>query len=247
VSAVLIIAGTDSSGAAGLARDLQTLAQFAVEATCAVTAVTAQSPHGVLALHAMPSTLVKAQIEAALAARQVGAVKIGMLANADIVAAVAASLPPRERVPCVLDPVLEASSGGALLDVAGRALLMERLLPHVTLVTPNIPELAALLGASPARDEEELLQQGQALLARGPQAVLVKGGHAQGATATDLLFHAGRVRRLSAPRSAARLRGTGCALASAIAAQLLSGSDLESACERAKEYLSSLFAAAERK
>jgi hydroxymethylpyrimidine/phosphomethylpyrimidine kinase len=138
--------------------------------------------------------------------------------------------------------VLRSSSGGVLLDDAGREALMEELLPRATLVTPNIAEIASLLGASPASNEAQLTEQGSALLALGPEAVLLKGGHGSGAEAVDLLLVRGRpVRRLSSPRSARTLRGTGCALASALAAGLAAGLDLERACARAKQHVVQLF------
>jgi hydroxymethylpyrimidine/phosphomethylpyrimidine kinase len=167
------------------------------------------------------------------------AIKIGMLANAAIVRAVAAALPA--GVPVVLDPVLAASSGGELLDAEGRAEL-PRLLPRVTLLTPNIPEAARLLGLAEACDEEAQLAQARALLALGSAAVLLKGGHAPGAEAVDLLVtstHA--VQRLSAPRRPGTRRGTGCALSAAIAAYLAHGLTLAEACARGKHYVSELF------
>ncbi len=174
---VLIIAGSDSSGGAGLTRDVATLAAFGVEAACALTAVTAQTHARVTAMQALPAELVRAQIRAALESGPIAAVKIGMLANGGIALAVAASLPRREEVPIVLDPVLASSSGEALLDGEGCTVLRERLLPRTTLLTPNIPEAAALLGEEPAQGGPQLLRQAQYLLALGPSAVLVKGGH----------------------------------------------------------------------
>jgi hydroxymethylpyrimidine/phosphomethylpyrimidine kinase len=216
VTAVLVIAGSDSSGGAGLVRDVRTLTRLDTRVLCAVTAVTAQSDSGVRAVHPMAPELVRAQIAAALATTRIGAIKIGMLATGAVALAVAASLPPRGEVPMVLDPVLLSSSGGVLLDDAGRAALEEMLLPRA--------------------------EQGRALLARGPAAVLVKGGHGGGREAVDLLLVEGQpVRRLSAPRSARTLRGTGCALASAIAAGLAAGLGLEDACARAKQHLVELF------
>jgi hydroxymethylpyrimidine/phosphomethylpyrimidine kinase len=238
VSAVLVIGGTDSSGGAGLARDLSTLALLGTRAVCAVTAVTAQSDRVVRAVHVVPAELVRAQIAAALGTCAVGAIKIGMLATRATVEAVADSLPPRSRVPLVLDPVLAASSGAALLDTAGRAALRELLLARTTLLTPNIPEAAALLGQVPAADEAALVRQGQALLALGPAAVLLKGGHAAGPEATDLLLMPDEPpQRLSAPRLLATQRGTGCSLATAIAAVLAAGLDVTTACERAKQHV----------
>jgi hydroxymethylpyrimidine/phosphomethylpyrimidine kinase len=241
VTAVLVIAGTDSSGGAGLARDVATLTRLGADALVAVTAVTAQTDSEVRAVELLPPALVRAQIGAALATRRAAAIKTGMLGNGAIVAAVAAAIPPRELVPLVLDPVLAASSGGTLLDEAGRAALAALLLPRATLLTPNIPEAALLLGAAPAASAAEMIEQGRALCARGAAAVLVKGGHASAALATDwLVTRAGSVQRLAAPRVAAARRGTGCALASAIAAGLAARLPLGAACQRAKEHVSGL-------
>ena len=238
MTAVLVIAGSDSSGGAGLVRDVRTLARFGAQVMCAVTAVTVQSDSQVTAVHPVPPHTVRAQIEAALATGRVGAIKIGMLATRAIALAVAACLPPREQVPIVLDPVLASSSGAALLDAGGREALRDRLVPRATLVTPNIPEAAALLGTEPATSEEELLVQAHAWLALGPAAVLIKGGHGSASEAVDLLLSAGRSpRRLIAPRIAKTQRGTGCALASGIAAGLAAGLELGEACARAKRHV----------
>ncbi len=234
MSAVLVIAGTDSSGGAGLSRDVATLAHFGIEALCAVTAVTAQTDAAVVVIEKLPARLVAAQITSALAGGRVGAVKIGMLGDAGIVAAVSAALPRRGALPLVLDPVLAASSGGELLDAPGRAALRSELLPRATLLTPNIAEAATLLGAAPAASAEQIIAQGRELCALGPAAVLMKGGHAAGALATDWLISAdGGARSFSAPRAGSERRGSGCALASAIAA----GLGLLAACEQAKRHL----------
>jgi len=238
VTAVLVIAGSDSSGGAGLVQDVRTLARCGAQVLCAVTAVTVQSDSRVTAVHPVPPDTVRAQIEAALATGRVGAIKIGMLATRAIALTVAACLPPREQVPIVLDPVLASSSGAALLDAAGREALRDNLVPRATLVTPNIPEAAALLGTEPAASEEELLRQAHAWLALGPAAVLIKGGHGSASEAVDLLLSAGRSpRRLIAPRIAKTQRGTGCALASGIAAGLAAGLELGDACGRAKRHV----------
>jgi hydroxymethylpyrimidine/phosphomethylpyrimidine kinase len=238
VTAVLVIAGSDSSGGAGLVRDVCTLARFGTRVLCAVTAVTVQSDSEVTGVHPVPPDTVRAQIEAALATGRVGAIKIGMLGTRAIALAVAACLPPREQVPIVLDPVLASSSGAALLDAGGREALRDHLVPRATLVTPNIPEAALLLGTEPATTEEELLRQARAWLALGPAAVLIKGGHGSGSEAVDLLLSAGRSpRRLVALRSAKTQRGTGCALASGIAAGLAAGLELGDACARAKHHV----------
>jgi len=238
VSAVLVIAGSDSSGGAGLARDLHTLARFDTQAMCAVTAVTVQSDSRVIAVHPLAPDTVRAQIEAALATGRVGAIKIGMLGTGAIARAGAARLPPRQQIPMVLDPVRASSSGAALLDAGGREALREGLVPRATLVTPNIPEAAALLGTQPATTEEELLCQAHAWLALGASAVLIKGGHGSAHEAVDLLVSAGgSPRRLVSARSARTHRGTGCALASGIAAGLAAGLELGEACARAKRHV----------
>ena len=239
MTAVLVIAGSDSSGGAGLTRDVCTLSELGIGALCAVTAVTAQSDSEVIAVHPLPHELVRAQIAAALATGRVRAIKIGMLATRATVCAVAESLRAHQALPLVLDPVLAASCGGALLDSAGIVALRELLLPRASLLTPNIPEAAALLAAPLARSEEELLRQGEALLALGARAVLLKGGHGSGAEATDLLVSALEpLRRFHALRMAATRRGTGCTLASAIAAGLATDLTLDEACARAKRYVS---------
>lgn len=246
MSAVLVIGGSDSSGGAGLARDVRTLAHFGTRALCAVTAVTAQSDAQVTAIHLVPADIVRAQIEAAFATCRVDAVKIGMLGTRATVLAVAAALAGHAGLPLVLDPVLAASSGRELLDAAGAAALREVLLPRATLVTPNIPEAAALLGTVQALTPEQLLRQAQELLALGPQAVLLKGGHASGEEASDLLLaRAAAPRRFTAPRSASTRRGTGCALATAIAAALAAGLTLEAACARAKQHVTELLQSAD--
>jgi hydroxymethylpyrimidine/phosphomethylpyrimidine kinase len=240
MAAVLLIAGVDSSGGAGLTRDAQAVRDCGGVALCAVTAVTAQTDAQLRAVHVVPPRLLRAQIVAALDTRRIGAVKIGMLATRASVAAVLAAL-ARVRAPLVLDPVLRSSSGGRLLDAAGERLLRRALLPRATLLTPNVPEAAALLEAPAACSDAELLAQARALCRLGPAAVLLKGGHAGGALAVDLLVTArGAVHRLSAPRVRAMQRGTGCALAAAIAAGLAAKLSLRAACEQGKRYVSGL-------
>ena len=240
MSTVLLVAGSDSSGGAGLVRDVRTLTRLDTRALCVVTAVTAQSDTQLTAVHVVPPESVRAQMTAALATRHVDAIKVGMLATRATVLAVAAAL-PQAAPPVVLDPVLASSSGGELLDEAGRSALRAALLPRTTLLTPNIPEAAALLGVPIARSEAELLRQAAALLALGPQAVLLKGGHNDGPEATDLLLASNAPPRwLRAPRINAARRGTGCALSAAIAAGLAAGLALAAACERAKEHVAGL-------
>lgn len=245
--AVLVIAGSDSSGGAGLVRDVRTLEAMGVDALCAVTAVTAQSDARVLAVHRVPPEQVRAQIEAAFASRTVAAVKIGMLAGRATVDAVADALHAAPAVPVVLDPVLRASSGAALLEDSGCERLRSRLFPLSTVVTPNVPEAAYLAGeaSAPKPDRARILLWAQRLLAEGARAVLIKGGHGTGPEAADALVRAGAAPVwLSGPRLAAERRGTGCALASAIAAALASGADLPEACRRGRAHVLALLAEA---
>jgi hydroxymethylpyrimidine/phosphomethylpyrimidine kinase len=236
--AVLVIAGTDSSAGAGLARDLRTLADLGVQALCAVTAVTAQSNRGVMEVHHVPAALVRAQIEAAFETCEPAAIKIGMLGTRAVVEAVAESVQRPEGVPIVLDPVLAASSGRSLLDEGGREALKRTLLSRAAVVTPNAPEAAALLGEAAVCHERALQMQALRLLALGARAVLLKGGHAAGDEAVDWLAVPGRpAERIASRRIRASMRGTGCALASAIAAHLALGQPLPEACRRAKAYV----------
>jgi hydroxymethylpyrimidine/phosphomethylpyrimidine kinase len=240
--AVLVIAATDSSGGAGLTRDVGVLSDFSVDALCVVTAVTAQSDKKVTAVHHVPPDVIRAQIAAALATRQVGAIKIGMLGNRATVEAVVEGLTAGgaapDQTPIVVDPVLVSSSGGVLLDADGQATLAKALFPLATLVTPNVPEAAALLGEELATDEAGLVQQGLRLLGFGSRAILLKGGHTHGEDAVDLLLSGDRtVERIASQRVAGTSRGTGCALASAIAAGLAAGEPLNEACRAAKNYV----------
>ena len=236
--AVLVIAATDSSGGAGITRDLQVLADLSVDALCVITAVTAQSDSRVTMVHHIPPEVIRAQVAAAFETRQVGAIKIGMLGTRATVDAVAGSLPRSVSIPIVLDPVLVSSSGGVLLDAGGRDAMRKYLFPRAALITPNVPEVAALLDADIATSASVLIEQAKSLLALGPQAVLVKGGHMSGDEAVDLLVcRSHGLQRLSALRLRGTMRGTGCALASAIAAGVASGMSLFEACGQAKRYV----------
>lgn len=239
--AVLVIAGSDSSGGAGIARDLRVLADFRLDALCAITAVTAQTHDRVVSVHHVPQEVVRAQIHAAFESRTLAAIKIGMLGTRETVNAVADCLPRHGKIPIVLDPVLISSSGGVLLDEGGREAMLARLFPVATVLTPNIPETASLCGTTPAASRDALLAQARTLLSTGVSAVLLKGGHSEGSEASDLLLTpSGEPQWLSSPRLNARCRGTGCALASAIAAGLATGSSVQEACHHAKQYVLSM-------
>jgi hydroxymethylpyrimidine/phosphomethylpyrimidine kinase len=241
------IAGSDSSGGAGIEADLKTFAALGVYGAAVTTALTAQNTNGILAIHEVPPGFIAAQVDAVFTDLDVGAVKIGMLANAAAIDVVAAALDRYRPRHTVLDPVMIASSGERLLR--GDALVQLRaLIGRVALVTPNLPETAALLDTAPARDEKEMQAQAQKLLALGVPAVLIKGGHAGGAESVDLLVEAdGGLLRLVAPRHATKnTHGTGCTFASAIAAGLAKGLPLREAAQQAKTYVSAAIAAADR-
>jgi len=243
----LTIAGSDSGGGAGIQADLKTFAALGVYGASAITALTAQNTRGVVAIHAVPAAFVTAQIDAVLSDLAVGAVKIGMLGNADVVAAVAAALDRWNAANVVLDPVMIASSGERLLAADAVEALKRRLIPRARIVTPNLPEAAALLDTAVAADEIAMAAQVDRLLALGAKAVLLKGGHGAGAESVDLLSHEGRIIRLAAPRIATRnTHGTGCTLSSAIAAGLANGKEIPRAVADAKVFVSAAIAAADQ-
>lgn len=235
---VLVIAGSDSSGGAGIARDIETVAAFGVRTCVAVTAVTAQTHDGVSSVEFMPAELVAEQMSTALAANRVAAIKIGMLGTVRTVAAVTSVLRAHPDIPVVLDPVLASSSGQPLLEKVAIAPLKVDLIPLCTLVTPNLIELALLCEVETATSDDALAKQSQHLVADGARAVLVKGGHAKGRQSTDILFqpHQPPV-RFDAPRLMGAMRGTGCMLSSAIAVGLVLDFPLAECVGRAKQYV----------
>jgi hydroxymethylpyrimidine/phosphomethylpyrimidine kinase len=246
----LTIAGSDSGGGAGIQADLKAFSALGVYGASAITAITAQNTRGVAAVEEVSPGLVAAQIDAVLDDLEVGAIKVGMLFSAPIVRAVAGRLAGADRahLPVVLDPVMVAKSGAALLQPVAVSALVEALLPRATLLTPNLPEAARLLDAEPARGVNEMARQGEALVARGAGAVLMKGGHGNGRTCTDVLVVPGAEPvLLSAERLATRnTHGTGCTLSAAIAAGLAKGLGLEAAVRGAHGYLNAAIRAAER-
>ncbi|MBI1173421.1 bifunctional hydroxymethylpyrimidine kinase/phosphomethylpyrimidine kinase [bacterium] len=233
---ILSIAGSDPSGGAGIQADLKAISANGGYAMAAITALTAQNTKGVHGVELVSAAFVRAQIAAVFADIRVDAVKIGMLGTAEIATAVAEELRPR-RVPIVLDPVMVAKGGDRLLAEAAVVALRERLLPLATVITPNLPEAADLLGEPEAQDRATMERQAEALLALGPQAVLLKGGHLQGQSSADLfLTHAMRV-WIDAPRIATRnTHGTGCTLSAALATQLALTQDPLAAARAAKAY-----------
>ena len=242
----LTIAGSDSSGGAGIQADLKTFAALGVYGASVVTALTAQDARGVRAIHFPPPGIVGAQIEAVLDDFAVAAIKIGMLGSAEIAGVAAERLSAqlarhavKEGGPLIVyDPVMIASSGDALRGAGFVEAIGQELLPLVDCLTPNLAEAAALLGEPIALSEPDMARQGAALLKLGPRAVLMKGGHLEGKEAADLLVTPEGVRRYAAPRIASRnLHGTGCTLSSAIAANAVLGASLPEAVASAKAFV----------
>jgi hydroxymethylpyrimidine/phosphomethylpyrimidine kinase len=243
----LTIAGSDSGGGAGIQADLKTFAALGVYGTSAIAALTAQNTKGVTGIHNVPPEFVVAQIDAVFDDFAVGAVKIGMLSTAPIIKAVAAALERHKARNIVLDPVMVATSGDRLLAADAVDALREELIPLAAVVTPNLPEAAALSGATLARNEGEMELQARHILTLGPRRVLVKGGHGDGPEATDLLIGEWEIVRLPAPRIATtNTHGTGCTLSSAIAAGLARGETLPDAVRAAKAYVTAAIGAADR-
>ena len=243
----LTIAGSDSGGGAGIQADLKTFAALGVYGASAITALTAQNTRGVVAIHTVPADFVTAQVDAVFSDLAVGAVKIGMLGSADVVAAVATALDKWKAANVVLDPVMVATSGDRLIGEDAVAVLKRVLIRRARVVTPNLPEAAALLGTAVAADERAMAAQAEAICALGAQAVLIKGGHGTGAESVDLLLDSGTPTRLAAPRVATRnTHGTGCTLSSAIAAGLAKGEKLDDAVRHAKDFVTAAIAAADQ-
>ena len=240
------IAGSDSSGGAGIQADLKTFSALGVYGASVIAALTAQNTKGVSAVLDVPPAFVTAQMDAVFSDLTVGAVKIGMLGNAAVVAAVAAGLARHSHIPVVLDPVMVATSGERLLTPDAVEALRTKLVPLALVVTPNLPEAAALVDAPQAATEDEMVRQAERLLASGAKAVLMKGGHGKGAESADLLVTATATVRFAAARIATgNTHGTGCTLAAAIAAGLAKGEDLSAAVRAAKDYVTAAIAAAD--
>ena len=234
----LTIAGSDSGGGAGIQADLKTFSALGVFGCSAIASLTAQNTLGVQGVFPIPPAFVQQQIQSVLGDINVGAIKTGMLATADIIAAVAESLHSYPQIPFVLDPVMVATSGDRLLAADAIDTLIKQLMPLATLITPNLHEAAALLNEAVATDLTEMQIQGEKLLALGAKAVLMKGGHTDGDQASDLLIAHNGTEVFSALRLQTKnTHGTGCTLASAIAAGLAKQLSLHEAVKQAKHYL----------
>jgi hydroxymethylpyrimidine/phosphomethylpyrimidine kinase len=243
----LTVAGSDSSGGAGIQADLKSFAALGVYGASVITALTAQNTTGVSGIHQVPAEFITAQIDAVFSDLAVGAVKIGMVAQLASIDAIAAGLKRWSPNHVVLDPVMVATSGDRLLAAEAVEALRSKLVPLASVITPNLPEAAALLDEPVAESEAAVENQGKRLLAMGCRAVLIKGGHGQGAESTDYFIDAENTIALAAPRIATKnTHGTGCSLSSAIAAGLAKGDDMETAVRNAKAWISAAIAAADR-
>ena len=236
---VLSIAGSDSSGGAGIQADIKAVTALGGYAATAITAVTVQNTQGVSAVHPVPTEVIAGQIAAVLGDIGADSIKTGMLATAEVIDTVVTALDAADAqaIPLVVDPVMVATSGDRLIDEAAIEALRERLLPRATLITPNAPEAAALAGGT-IEDLDDQRAAADELLEMGAKAVLVKGGHLEGEQIIDLLATRNGVRLFTRPRLQTRqTHGTGCTLASGIAALLAQGQSLDRAVEQAGDYL----------
>ena len=234
----LTIAGSDPSGGAGIQADLKTFTALGVYGTSVITALTAQNTKGVTGVFKVPADFIVAQFESVTSDLSVSAVKTGTLADATTVAAVARLLIKMKPKHLVVDPVMVATSGDRLLDANAISAVREALIPLADLITPNLPEAAALLDLPIATTDEDCVSQAHALLRLGCRAVLLKGGHGEGPQAVDWFVTASTTERLAALRIATKnTHGTGCTLAAAITAGLAQGLDLLAAVRQGKDFV----------
>ena len=248
IANVLTIAGSDSGGGAGIQADLKTFSALGTYGASVITALTAQNTRAVTAIHDVPPTFVIAQLDAVFDDIDFAATKLGMLSSPEIIEVVADALTRHRAANIVLDPVMVAKSGDRLLRAEAIAALKARLLPHATVITPNLPEAAVLLGTeAPPRDEAGMIDAAARLRDLGPRAVLLKGGHMEREDAIDVLDDGDEPLTLVAPRVAtANTHGTGCTLSAAIAAYLAHGLSLREAVREAKAYVTGAIRAADR-
>jgi hydroxymethylpyrimidine/phosphomethylpyrimidine kinase len=234
----LTVAGSDSSGGAGIQADLKTFSALGVYGASVIAALTAQNTRGVQAVEPVRTAFVAAQLDSVLSDLAVDAIKTGMLADADIVETVARALRAGSPRPLVVDPVMVATSGDVLLRPEAVGAIKGALAPLATLITPNLSEAAVLLGGRTAASEAEMREQAVALLGLGCRAVLVKGGHGSGGEALDVLVDASGARTFASTRiETAHTHGTGCTLSAAIAASMARGTPLPDAVRRAKDFV----------
>jgi len=234
---VLIVAGSDSGGGAGIQADIKAVTALGGFAATAITALTAQNTMGVKGVHEVPPEFVTRQMDVVLEDIGADAIKTGMLHRTDVLDAVMSGLRSAGDIPIVIDPVMVAKGGASLLDQDTREIARRRLIPIATVLTPNVPE-AEILAEMTIRDEDEMVTAGRKLLALGPKAVLMKGGHLPGMDVVDLLLSNENIERFASPRINSRhTHGTGCTLASAIACSLAQGQTVSIAVARARSYV----------
>jgi len=242
---VLIIAGSDSGGGAGIQADIKTVAMLDGYAATAITALTAQNTEGVFGVFPVPPEFIRQQIEVVLEDIGADAVKTGMLHDLPVIEAITAVLQERAAgIPLIVDPVMVAKGGARLIDPEALDGLKRLLVARADILTPNLPE-AEILSGTTIGNPDEMRAAGEKLLPLGCRAVLVKGGHLAEETVTDVLVTAQGARTWESPRFATRhTHGTGCTLASAIATGLAQGLDVESAVDRARAYVQQAIASA---
>jgi len=235
---VLTIAGSDSSGGAGIQADIKTISALGGYAARVITAITAQNTQGVRAIHAVPLDVISAQLDAVFTDLDVKAVKIGMLSDSGIISLVAAKLKEYNCQNIVVDPVMVATSGDTLLKQNAISVLKTELMPLADVITPNLPEGAMLTSLSEAQDKAQMQQLVNALLTTGAKSVLLKGGHLQGELSSDLFSSGDEQLWLETQRVATEnTHGTGCTLSSAVATNLAKGMSLTDAVKGAKAYI----------
>lgn len=240
------IAGSDSSGGAGIQADIKTLSALGVYGASIITALTAQNTKGVQGVHDVPADFITQQMDSVFSDLSVDAVKIGMLGRSEAIEAVAAGLDAHALANVVLDPVMIAASGDPLLEDEAVDALIAMLVPRAMLITPNLHEAARLLETAVAEDEDDMADQAVALFELGPKAVLVKGGHGQGPESVDIYYDGDEPVRIAGRRiETPNTHGTGCTLSSAIAAGLAHGLDLLRAVGHAKAYIGEALAHAD--
>jgi hydroxymethylpyrimidine/phosphomethylpyrimidine kinase len=238
IGRILIIAGSDSGGGAGIQADIKTVTMLGGFAMTAITALTAQNTLGVHGVYPVPDDFIAQQIDVVLSDIGATAIKTGMLHSVSVIETVCAALENYVDIPLVVDPVMVAKGGASLLQTDAVQSLRTVLVPRATLITPNIPEAEALTGIA-IKTPEDMETAGQALLAMGASNALIKGGHADGAEIIDLLVTPSGTHSFTSPRiNTMHTHGTGCTLASAIATGLGQGMALLPAVSRASAYVS---------
>jgi len=249
---IISLAGSDSFAGAGIQADLKTAHSLNVYCATVITAITAQNSQGVHGVQTITPALIIAQLDALKSdlGNRISAIKIGMLGDAQTTTTVAQYLQTHfANTPIVLDTVMKATSGGQLLDSAGRDAMIKELLPMASIITPNLIEVGLLLNQPAAKNIAQMQTQAEALITLGARAVLLKGGHRDHVDATDILTqaaHPTQHQHFSAPRiDTHHTHGTGCTLSTAIAAHLAKGETLSSACENAKQYVTHIISNAQ--